>query len=54
MPDYRRAWHPGGVWFFTVAALQRYGNDVFTRNIDLLRDGVRAVRQRHPFVIHGW
>ncbi|MDX5364591.1 MAG: transposase [Pseudazoarcus pumilus] len=54
MPDYRRAWHPGGTWFFTVAALQRRGNDVFTRHIDILREQVRAVRQRHPFVIHGW
>jgi putative transposase len=54
MPDYRRAWRPGGTWFFTIAALQRQGNDVFTRNIDLLREEVRAVRQRHPFRIHGW
>src|SRR5690606_4705047 len=51
---YRRAWHPGGTWFFTVNALQRHRNDVFTLYIDLLREEVRAVRQRHPFVIHGW
>jgi putative transposase len=23
MPDYRRAWHPGGTFFFTVNLLQR-------------------------------
>ena len=54
MPDYRRAWHPGGTYFFTVSLLQRRGNDLLTRHIDLLRDTVRMVRERHPFVIHGW
>lgn len=54
MPDYRRAWHHGGTWFFTVNALERRNNDVLTRHIDRLRAGVRAVRTRHPFVIHGW
>jgi putative transposase len=54
MPDYRRAWHPGGTYFFTVNALQRQGNDLLTRHIDLLREVVRQVRRAHPFVIHGW
>jgi len=54
MPDYRRAWHPGGTYFFTVNLLERHGNDLLTRHIDLLRDTVRLVRRRHPFVIHGW
>ena len=54
MPDYRRAWHPGGTYFFTVNLLERHGNDLLTRHIDLLRDTVRSVRDRHPFVIHGW
>jgi hypothetical protein len=26
MPDYRRAWHPGGTYFFTVNLLQQHGN----------------------------
>jgi len=26
-PDYRRAWHPGGTYFFTVNLLQRHGNE---------------------------
>ena len=54
MPDYRRAWLPGGTYFFTVNLLQRRSNDLLARNIDLLRDTVRLVRERHPFVIHGW
>ncbi len=54
MPNYRRAWHPGGTYFFTVNLLQRQGNDLLTRHIDLLRQSVRAVSQRHPFAIHGW
>jgi putative transposase len=54
MPDYRRAWRPGGVYFFTVNALQRRNNDLLTRHIALLRDTVRRVRNHHPFHIHGW
>jgi len=54
MPDYRRAWHPGGTYFFTVNLLQRQGCDLLIRHVDLLREAVRSVRQRHPFVIHGW
>jgi len=54
MPDYRRAWHPGGTYFFTVNLLQRQENDLLTRHIDLLRQTVRSVRERHPFYIHGW
>jgi putative transposase len=54
MPDYRRAWHPGGTYFFTVNLLERHGNDLLTRHIDVLRDVVRAVRRRHPFEIHAW
>ena len=38
MPDYRRAWHPGGTWFFTVNAMVCKDNDLLIRNIDLLRD----------------
>ncbi|HJU70493.1 MAG TPA: hypothetical protein VJ603_01470 [Paucimonas sp.] len=54
MPNYRRAWHPGGTYFFTVNLLQRSGNDLLVRHIDLLRDAVRVVRISHPFVIHAW
>jgi putative transposase len=54
MPDYRRAWHPGGTYFFTVNLLERHANDLLTRHVDALREAVRRVRQRHPFAIHAW
>lgn len=54
MPNYRRAWMPGGTWFFTVNLLQRGDNDLLIRHIDLLRDAVRNTRQDYPFLIHGW
>lgn len=54
MPDYRRAWHPGGTYFFTVNLLQRHGNDLLVRHIDSLRRVVTSVKTRHPFRIHAW
>lgn len=54
MPDYRRAWCPGGTWFFTINLQQRHGNDLLVRHIDSLRMAVRHVRNKHPFNIHGW
>jgi putative transposase len=54
MPNYRRAFIPGGTWFFTANLLQRNGNDLLVREIDLLRDVVRGVRRRYPFRIDAW
>jgi putative transposase len=54
MPNYRRAFVPGGTWFFTVNLLELKNNDVLIREVDLLRKTVRAVRQRHPFQIDAW
>lgn len=54
MPNYRRAWHPGGTYFFTVNLLERSGNDLLTRNITELREAVRVVRRDFPFEIHAW
>jgi putative transposase len=54
MPNYRRAWHPGGTYFFTVNCLERVGNDLLTRRIELLREIVSRVRRARPFTIHGW
>jgi putative transposase len=54
MPNYRRAWHPGGTYFFTVNLLERSGNDLLVRHIDLLRASVRVIRTAHPFTIHAW
>ncbi|MEO9061777.1 MAG: hypothetical protein ABI270_07015 [Nitrosospira sp.] len=34
--------------------LQRQDNGLLTRHMDLLREVVKKVRQRHPFIIHGW
>ncbi len=52
--DYRRAWRPGGTYFFTVNCLQRQGNDLLTRHIDTLRKAIAMVKNTHPFIIHGW
>ncbi len=54
MSNYRRAWCPGGTYFFTVNLLQRSHNDLLVRHIDLFRDAVRSVRLAHPFTIHAW
>jgi putative transposase len=54
MSNYRRAFVPGGTWFFTVNLLQRRGNDLLVREIDLLRKVVQGVRQRYPFHIDAW
>jgi len=54
MPNYRRAFIPGGTWFFTVNLLERKNNDLLIREIDLLRETVRVVRKRHPFKIDAW
>jgi putative transposase len=43
MPDYRRAFVPGGCWFFTVNLLERR-NTLLVNRIDALRDAMeRAV-----------
>jgi len=54
MSQYRRAWAPGGTYFFTVNLLKRRDNDLLVRHINALRDAVRLTRRDHPFVIHGW
>jgi putative transposase len=38
MPDYRRNRIAGGSYFFTVNLLERYQNQLFVRQIDVLRD----------------
>ncbi len=54
MPDYRRNRIEGGCYFFTVNLLERYQNQLLVQQIDILRDVVRRVRERHPFHIDGW
>ena len=52
MPNYRRALAPGASWFFTVNLLERRGNDLLVRHIDVLRTAVRSVHRLHPFTIN--
>jgi putative transposase len=54
MSNYRRAWHQGGTYFFTVNLLARFDNDLLVRHIDVLRRVVAQVQRRHPFIIHAW
>ena len=53
MPNYRRARVPGATWFFTVNLRDRR-SDLLVREIELLRETVRAARVRHPFHIDAW
>ena len=53
MPNYRRARVPGTTYFFTVNLRDR-SSDLLIREVDLLREAVRAVRARHPFHINAW
>lgn len=54
MPNYRRAWMPGGTWFFTLNLQQRRGNDLLVREVDLLRRCVALERSRRPFSVVAW
>ncbi|MDX7897842.1 REP-associated tyrosine transposase [Aeromonas media] len=54
MANYKRAWQPGGTWFFTVVLAERQNNHLLVERIDLLRKVVREVQESHPFRIHGW
>lgn len=52
MPDYRRAWHPGGTYFSPSPCCNGMATTV--REIALLHRVVAKVIARHPFRIHGW
>lgn len=43
MPNYIRAYVPGGSYFFTVALLERHRR-LLTEHIDVLREAFRSVR----------
>ncbi len=53
MTEYRRTWHPGATWFFTVNLAERRGNRLLVERIDVLRTAFRNVRARHPFQRQG-
>jgi putative transposase len=50
MPQYIRAFVPGGTFFFTVTLLERR-RKLLTENIDHLREVFKAARRRRPFTI---
>jgi len=50
MPKYVRSAAPGETYFFTVRAVRR-GDDLFVRNVDVLRQAFRKTRQAYAFVI---
>ena len=52
MPQYIRAFVPGGTFFFTVTLLERRRR-LLTENIDKLREVFKAARQRRPFSDRG-
>lgn len=52
--EYRRLWHAGGTYFFTVNLLQRRNNNLLVQHINVLRASVAKVKQRHPFIMHAW
>ena len=52
MANYKRFYRNGGTWFFTVNLWQCQNNDLLIREINLLRQSVRNIRQKHPFTIH--
>ena len=52
--DYRRAWHAGGVYFFTINLLERQNNNLLTKHISALKIAINKVIKAHLFIIHAW
>ncbi len=53
MPQYIRAFVPGGTFFFTVTLLERR-RKLLNGHIDVLRGGkFKSVQQRRPFPLEG-
>jgi putative transposase len=50
MPNYRRAFVPGGCWFFTANLLDRR-SALLTKEIAAQREATRRTRERHRFRI---
>lgn len=48
MPDYRRLYHPGGTYFFTVNLLDRSQTFLTDRNAELM-ECFESVNNEHPF-----
>jgi REP-associated tyrosine transposase len=52
--DYRRAWHAGGTYFFTINLLERQNNHLLIAHIDEIKNAIKQVKIHHPFNIHAW
>jgi putative transposase len=50
MPNYRRAFVPGGCWFFTVNLLERRQN-LLVDHVEALRVAIAQTRASYPFEI---
>jgi putative transposase len=50
MPNYRRAFVPGGTWFYTVNLLNRR-QKLLIDHVDALRSAFEITQQKYPFVI---
>mgnify|MGYP001043466595 CR=1 FL=1 len=50
--DYRRAFVPGGSFFFTLVTEKRRPVFSDAESVDLLRKAFRQVKEKRPFVIH--
>ena len=53
MPNYRRAFIPGGCWFFTVNLLERR-RTLLVDHIDSLRESIAKTRHKYPFEINAF
>jgi len=53
MPNYRRAWVPGGTYFFTVNLLERRRR-LLTDRIDALGAAFRVAHAARPFSMPAW
>jgi putative transposase len=53
MPNYRRAFIPGGCWFFTVNLLDRR-QTLLVDHVAALREAVAATRQSYDFTIQAF
>ena len=51
MRTYKRAWIPGGTFFFTVNLAQRENNTLLIDKIDLLHRAFNSVQASHPFAM---
>ncbi|MBI2312716.1 MAG: transposase [Betaproteobacteria bacterium] len=54
MPNYRRAFIPGGTYFFTVVTHGRAPILIDEPVRHALRDAIEGTRQSHPFRIDAW